>query len=262
MFKLIKEWHSPEIEPLLNKAGLLDIESVTQREFDWFEEPNKRRGGWSGVTRIVLNPEAPKAKQKAAFLKIQQNHFYIAPNTYFRKRLTFEREFAAMTALRPACPAIPNVLMFAQWEKDGNRGAILVTEALDGWLLLRDWQKGRAELPKPDKATLHKALEAIAATSREINQAGWIHMCFSAKHLFVRPDQTGSFSVKTIDLEKTRKRIGLGRRTVKDCSHFMRHTPGLEDADKLHYLQAYFQTKTFSPRQMKLIRKMRGAPEI
>lgn len=247
----------------LDAAGLLNIQAVTEREFDWFEAPNKRRGGWSGVTRIVLNPDAPETEQKAVFLKIQQNHFYIAPNTGFLKRLTFEREYAAMSTLRPACPAIPEVLMFAKWTQDGNRGSILVTEALDGWHLLRDWQDGKASLPKPDQATLHKALEAIAATSRQLNQAGWIHMCYSAKHIFVRPktDDEG-FDVRVIDLEKTRKRIGLGRRTIKDSSHFLRHTPNLSDADKLHYLKAYFQTNQFSSQQQKLIHQIRGAPKV
>ncbi len=253
-----EDWHNA-----LEAAGLLNIEAVTEREFDWFEAPNKRRGGWSGVTRIVLNPDAPALEQKAVFLKIQQNHFYIAPNTGFQKRLTFEREYAAMSALRPACPEIPEVLMFAKWTKNANRGSILVTEALDGWHLLRDWQDGKAKLHKPDQATLHQALSAIAATSRRINQAGWIHMCFSAKHIFIRPQRDNQgFDVRVIDLEKTRKRVGLGRRTVKDSSHFLRHTPELSDADKLHYLKAYFQTQSFTSAQRKLIRKMRGAPKV
>ncbi|MGB0743780.1 MAG: lipopolysaccharide kinase InaA family protein [Opitutales bacterium] len=252
----------PDWEESFRAAGLLDLKSVSKRKFDWFEAPNKRRGGWSGVTRIVLNPEEPQEKQKAVFLKIQQNHFYIAPNTFFTKRLTFERENAAMMELQPHCPAVPEVLHFANWIEGGNRFAILITEALDDWLQLHDWQMNRTTLPKPDKATLHKALEAIAATSRQINEAGWVHMCFSAKHLFIKPNADGTMRVKTIDLEKTRKRIGPWRRTIKDCSHLLRYTPNLDDEDKLHYLRCYFQTTEFSSLQLKLIRRMRGAPKI
>ena len=72
-----------------------------QREFDWFEAPNRRRGGWSGVTRLVLNPDAAPQDQQAVFLKIQQNHFYRAPSTFFLKRLSFAREFDALQALAP-----------------------------------------------------------------------------------------------------------------------------------------------------------------
>ena len=262
MFKLKQQWVSPESEPILKSAGLLDIESVSEREFDWFEAPNRRRGGWSGVSRIVLNPDAPETERKSVFLKIQQNHFYIAPNTYFLKRLTFEREFAAMQAIRPYCNAIPQIAMFAKWQENGNQGSILVTEALDGWIPLRPWLLGELDQPAPDKATLHRAFEAIAMAARKINQAGWIHMCFSAKHIFVKAQSDSTFAVRVVDLEKTRRRIGLDRRTLKDCSHFMRHTPNLTDSDKTHFLKAYFKTDSFSPTQKALISKMRGAPMI
>lgn len=262
MFKLKQLWVHPNLKPDLESAGLLDIESVSQREFDWFEAPNRRRGGWSGVSRIVLNPETSDTEQKAVFLKIQQNHFYIAPNTCFLKRLTFEREFAAMTAIRPHCEAIPEVVLFAHWEVNGDKGCVLITESLDDWLPLGPWLNGQLERAAPDTATLHRALDSIAETARQINQAGWIHMCFSAKHLFVQEQADGSFKTRVVDLEKTRKRIGLSRRTLKDCSHFMRHTPNLTEADKTHFLQSYFQTTQFSDKQKAQIRKMRGSPKI
>ncbi len=262
MFELKKSWVSPEYESQLQAAGLLDLESVSKRDFEWFEAPNRRRGGWSGVARIVLNPEAPESEQRAVFLKIQQNHFYIAPNTFFRKRLTFEREFAAMQALQPHCQAIPKVILFARWSRDGDQGCVLITEALDTWHPLRHWLLGKHSTPPPDQETLHRCLRAIATTAREIHQAGWVHMCFSAKHLFLKEQDDGSFAARVVDLEKTRKRIGLGRRTSKDCSHFMRHTPSLTDADKLCFLKAYFRTDHFTPAQKALIRRMRGAPKV
>jgi hypothetical protein len=262
MFNLKQLCINPLWEALLSEAGLLDIKSVSQREFDWFEAPNRRRGGWSGVSRIVLNPEASGAEPKAVFLKIQQNHFYVAPNTCFLKRLTFEREFAAMQALRPHSEAIPQVVMFAKWQENVNQGSILVTEALDSWIPLRPWLLGELDLPLPDKETLHRVLKAIAKTAREINQVGWIHMCFSAKHIFLKEQLDSTFAVRVVDLEKARRRIGLDRRTLKDCSHFMRHTPNLTDPDKTHFLKAYFNTGSFNSAQKALISKMRGAPKI
>jgi hypothetical protein len=262
MFKIKQQWIASEWEARLDEAGLLDIEALTTREFDWFEAPNHRRGGWSGVSRITLNPEAPEREQRAVFLKIQQNHFYIAPNTYFKKRLTFEREFSAMRALKPHCEAIPELVMFATWETNGDRGCVLITESLDDWLPLGPWLLGQEREPVPEKETLHLALGAIAATAREINQAGWIHMCFSAKHIFVQKQANGQFKTSVVDLEKTRKRIGLGHRTVRDCSYFLRHTPNLSEDDKVHFLKAYFETEHFTPEHAKLIRRMRGAPQI
>lgn len=262
MFNLSKLCYAPRLETLLRDAGLLDIESVSQREFDWFEAPNKRRGGWSGVSRIVLNPEAPEGEQKAVFLKIQQNHYYRAPNTFLLKRLTFEREFAAMSTLAQVTDDIPEVILFAKWEENGNQGCILITESLEDWLPLGPWLMGSHTKPAPDPETFKKALEGIASTARAIHAEGWVHMCFSAKHLFLRQNASGDFDVRVVDLEKTRKRIGLGRRTYKDCSHFMRHTPKLSDKFKIHFLKAYFQTEHFTAEHKALIAKMAGAPEI
>jgi hypothetical protein len=43
MFKAEKFWVSQKSESILAEAGLLDIEAVVGREFDWFETPNQRR---------------------------------------------------------------------------------------------------------------------------------------------------------------------------------------------------------------------------
>ena len=114
---LSKQWRDA-----LNAAGLLDIEAATKRDFNWFEAPNKRRGGWSGVTRIVLNPDAPQSEQQAVFLKIQQNHFYRAANTLLKKKLTFEREFEVLQKLSLCTNNIPELVLFATWQS-GQREA-------------------------------------------------------------------------------------------------------------------------------------------
>ncbi len=260
MFKIKQHWVAPEWEAALKDADLLNIEALTTREFDWFEEPNRRRGGWSGVTRLVLNPAAAPEDQQAVFLKIQQNHFYRAANTLFTKKLTFEREFEVLQQLKSATDTIPELALFATWQVGSDVGAILVTRALDDWYPLNDWIHGRKGLTAPDEATFKKALEAIAQSAREIHAAGWVHLCFSGKHLFVRPTTHGDFESCVIDMEKCRKHLSSAHRTRKDCSHFMRHTPGITDAQKLTFLQAYFQTDNFSAAQTALIRKMRGAP--
>jgi len=262
MFEIKNFWVSPKWKEALGKAGLLNIEAVSKRKFEWFEEPNRRRGGWSGVSRIVLNPNATLEDQKAVFLKIQQNHFYRTPTKLFHKKLTFEREYDVLRQLSSVCDSTPEVVLFAKWRSSPDFGATLVTKALDDWLPLNDWLCGKKGLTAPDEATLLKVLDTIAAASRKIHQAGWIHMGYSAKHLFLMPLSDGSFKSCAIDHEKSRKHILSNYRTIKDCSHFLRHTPKLTDAQKLYYLRTYFQVDTFSSAQKRLIRKMRGVPAI
>lgn len=262
MFKIKQQWIAPEWESALKKADLLNIEALTTREFDWFEEPNRRRGGWSGVTRIVLNPEADPEDQQAVFLKIQQNHFYRAANTFFTKKLTFEREFEVLQQLKSATDTIPELALYATWQVGSDVGALLITRALDDWYPLNDWMQGNKGLTAPDEATFKKALEAIAQSARDIHTAGWVHMCFSAKHLFLRPKADGAFESCVIDMEKSRKHMSAAHRTRKDCSHFMRHTPGITDAQKVTFLKAYYQTDNFTDAQKSIIRSMRGSPTI
>ena len=262
MFKIKQQWIAPEWEDALKQADLLNVEALTTRQFDWFEEPNRRRGGWSGVTRLVLNPEAAPQDQQAVFLKIQQNHFYRAPNTFFTKQLTFEREFEVLRQLDTVTDSIPELVLFVKWRSGSDVGAILVTKALDGWYPLPDWIQGKKGLTPPDEITFQRALEAIAKGAREIHQAGWVHLCFSAKHLFVRPKSDGSFESCVIDMEKCRKHLSAAYRARKDCAHFMRHTPRLTEAHKLNFAKAYFQTDTFSDPQKRIIKKMRGGPSI
>lgn len=262
MFKIKKTWVASEWERALKEADLLDIESVSKREFDWFEEPNRRRGGWSGVTRIVLNPEAAPEDQKAVFLKIQQNHFYRAPSTFFLKRLSFAREFDALQALAPVVSCMPNLLLFAQWEHDGNHGSLIITEALEGLQPFDDWLRKQKAATAQDKEPILKALQSIASAAREIHNAGWAHFGFYPKHAFIRKDENGEFTTCLIDLEKARQPLLKSQSTAEDVSRFLRHSRELNNEEKVDYLRAYFQTDTFSNAQKRMIHKMHGGPSI
>jgi len=63
MFELKQLRVHPKWQAMLRAAGLLNIESVVEREFDWFEAPNRRRGGWSGVMPISRRNSSPPHKK-------------------------------------------------------------------------------------------------------------------------------------------------------------------------------------------------------
>ena len=261
MFKVKKIKVSTQWENRLKKAGLFDLEEIANRQYNWIEKPNYRRGGWSGVSRILLNPEAIPEDQTTVYLKIQQNHWYRAPNTFFRRQLTFVREIEAMMQTAPIISFMPEVLLFGQWTTGSDAGAVIITKALDGWLPLNEWLQGKNSLIPPDQTTLLKVFKAIAATSRKLNNAGWVHLSFYAKHIFVRPNDVDGFDVCLIDFEKCRRHLISSYRTIKDCSQFMRRMPLITEKNKRDYLKFYFQTDTFTPAQRWLIRKMKGAPQ-
>ena len=263
MFKIQKTWIAPQWESALKDAGLLDIEAVSKREFDWFETPNHRRGGWSGVTRIVLNPDAAPTDQQAVFLKIQQNHFYRAPSTFFLKRLSFAREFNALQALAPLVNCMPKLLQFSQWKHDGNHGALIITEALEGLEPFDQWLREQKNAPTPHQsAPTLKALKSIATAAREVHDTGWAHFGFYPKHAFIRKDENGDYTTCLIDLEKARQPLSSKQSTIEDVSRFLRHSTELNNEEKVAYLRAYFQTDTFSDAQKSMIGKMHGGPSV
>ena len=135
--KITEQWHAPGMADMLRQAGLFDLQSISERDIDWFEPPNERRGGWSGVSRIVLNPDAAEPDQVIGFLKIQQNHFYRSRHTLGRKRMTFAREFTALSALRDSFDFLPEPLYYAEWVEGKERNSVLLIGALDGWISLK-----------------------------------------------------------------------------------------------------------------------------
>ena len=60
-----------EWKEILDRNKLRSFDDIWQLEADWFEPPNKRRGGWSGVSKIPLVNDG---KTQWVFLKRQENH--------------------------------------------------------------------------------------------------------------------------------------------------------------------------------------------
>ena len=241
----------------LRQAGLYDLESASRRDFDWFEPPNERRGGWSGVSRMVLNPHATTPNKVVVFLKIQQNHFYVSRQSLFRKRLTYSREFAALSALGDLLECLPEPVYYAEWMDGKNRDCMLLTRALDGWISFDQWIN-----QAPSSGDIYFALEKLAETLREIHHLGWAHFGMFQKHVFLKWDGPEDLSIKLIDWEKARRPLLRRQCVMEDVSRFLRHSENLSIDYQKHFLHAYFQTENFTAKQRRLIRKMRGTPEI
>jgi hypothetical protein len=255
-FQLDQIWIAPEWEQSLATAGLLDIEALTLREFDWFESPNKRLGGWSGVTRLCLNPTAVKEEQDWVFLKIQQNHCYRTLGTGFKKRLTFEREMDGFEALK-GLNLLPDLLLFAKWHIGKNVGSLLVTHELPDFLSFEDWiQSTLATNPEPE-AAIRKALCAVADGTRAMHQAGLAHFACKPKHVYLSIESEPTHQIRLIDLERSRRPLTKKTFVTEDLSRFLRHSLYLTLEQKIQFLKDYFETESFSPKQQRWVDQLR-----
>lgn len=257
MFKLKKLTITPKWEQQLSAAGLLDIEALTTRKFDWFEEPNVRFGGWSAVTRLCLNPEVPKAEQVMIFLKIQNNHCYRTIQNGMIKRQTYEREMDAFAGLKDS-GLLPELLLFAKWKKDGDAGSVVITRALDGFVGIERWiEEARRKAPDPD-AKIRNVLASVADASRVMHAANWMHGSYKPKHIFIGAEQAdGKHAIRLIDFERARHPWLAKYFVTEDLSRFLRKGRAfLTREQKFQFLLDYFQTDAFSPKQQQLVEEM------
>lgn len=217
---------------LLARHGLDSFEALWELKLDAVDAPNTSRGGWSTVYRLDL--EDDEGKGHGFYLKRQDNHLTRSVLKPFGEP-TFAREYRAIQGYaRDQVPALEAVV-FAERQHAGHQRALLLTRALDDYDPLDHWLESWDELPRTDRQML---IRAIAQLVRRLHQAGKVHNCLYAKHIFVKIDSSG-VKARLIDLEKTR-RSWLGKHDlVSDLATLSRRTVQPSRTERLSFLLAY-----------------------
>ena len=91
---------APEWRTVLMQNRLTDFDAWWSWPEEWFETPNRRRGGWSGVSRCTLC--LPEGDAVNLFLKRQENHTCRSLRHPLRGVPTLERELANIRRCRRA----------------------------------------------------------------------------------------------------------------------------------------------------------------
>lgn len=203
---------------------------------DWVEEPNVRRGGESGVQRVVDNDQL-------VYVKRQTGHIYRSVLHPFG-RPTVLRESDALKGLRGLNVRVPR-LMYCGAKRDQREGwqALLVTAALEGFEEYEVWleKEGRQRF---GEAVHDQILKDLADNLARMHRGRWQHSCLYIKHVFVRVTEDAQGNphgeVALLDLEKCRQRLTAQRAASHDLKQLRRHS-SFSDADwkKLLY---FYQT--------------------
>lgn len=210
---------------LLAHNRLDTFDSLWDLNLDWFEAPNHRRSGWSGVSRHLLR--RPDGGDCAVFVKRQQNHNFKSlfhpidglPTTY--------REYRNICRLKANRIPCPDLVLYGHRRRHGQWQAILITRALDGYRPLED---GLDALAEDDVRGREALLASVAATISRMHAHSLRHSSLYAKHIFVRPDTrrssggaTPQFDAAVIDLEKMRFGFPLFGVAAHDLDQLCRH---------------------------------------
>lgn len=221
----------PQHLALLNQHQLASFEQLWAYEGDWFEPPNRERGGWSGVNFIELTDAT--GKKHGFYLKRQQNFMRRTWRHPIAGEPTFVREFKMMQYLQQHNITIPQIAFFSSKQTQ----ALLLTEALEGYVSFDLWLKNNANATVSRK---RKLLSALAQTIRKLHQSHVQYRSLYAKHLFVK-DIADNFEVALIDFEKSRVSSFIPILKFSDLITFNYRTPSLSRTQRLYFFKQYFK---------------------
>ena len=229
---LNERWRS-----VLAHNGLTDFQALWDLKADWFEEPNHRRGGWSGVSRCELN--LPDGGTCAVFLKRQENHRARLWSHPIHGAPTFLREFNhIMHYKRCGVPTLEPVF-FAMRKVGKDHRAILVTEELAGFVSMEDRVQGWLKEGAPPRKIRLSMLAEIAKVLQRMHDKGIQHSCFFPKHVFVRLDPDGKVEARVIDLEKSRWRPSKTLCAIRDLYSLNCHSMCWSRSDRMWFFKQY-----------------------
>jgi len=233
---LLKDYiHKDYVQRLaFNRLNTFDLIWAYKQE--WFEEPNSRRGGWSGVGRLELSTKQGTFK---VFLKRQENHQRRTAWHPFAGEPTFGCEFRTMMYLQRRGVPVPVPVFFGKRTVNGHARAILMTEELVGFKSLEDVTSDLFSEGKVDVSVQRQILRGVAAAVKSLHAARIQHRSLYPKHLFVRWPCESIPEVVVIDLEKSRVKWITAIRTVYDLATLNRHAAHWSRTARMYFFLNY-----------------------
>jgi hypothetical protein len=218
----------------INRLNTFDQIWAYQQE--WFEEPNSRRGGWSGVGRLVLPSEKGTCR---VFLKRQEDHQRRTVWHPFAGEPTFACEFRTMMYLQRRGVSVPRPVFFGRRIVDGHARAILMTEELVGFKSLEDLTKDLFSEGTASVSVQRQILRGAAMAVKSLHAARIQHRSLYPKHLFVRWPSESIPEVVVIDLERSRVKWFSAIRTVSDLATLNRRAVHWSRTARMYFLLQY-----------------------
>ncbi len=209
---------------ILAYNGLGTFEALWSLERNWYEEPNCRRHGWSGVSRHVLR--SPQGGALTVFVKRQQNHNFRSLRHPLGGLPTAYREYRNLCRLKRYGLPCPELVFYGHRHAGGQWQAVLVTRSLTGYRPLEDCLNSI----RPDDGGARAAmLASVAETLSRIHRRHLRHGSLYAKHILVQDRNQGGpnheacrFHSAVIDLERMRTHFPLFRLALCDLDQLYR----------------------------------------
>ncbi len=230
---------SPGYHDLLLRHGLNTFTGFWNLPYNWVEDPNERRKGWSGASFHTINDD--KAGPFPLFVKRQENHNYRSLVHPLRGRPTFLREFFNIRRAQRAGIPTAETVFYAHQLRNGKSQAVLALVALEGYRELNTLFEDPSLILPLRKTILHRAAYIVWSMHNQRLQ----HRSLSGKHILVKPGGNDIFDLRIIDLEQMRYIWRPVNSPARDLEKFIRHTPTLTSDEHAEFVQHY--TKHLKP---------------
>lgn len=218
---------APADRALLERNGLANFDALWNVQLDAVDEPNTSGDGWSSVFRL-------DCEGQGFYLKRQSNYLTRTLHSPLGEP-SFAREFRNIQRYKQlGIPALEAVF-FGERKVPGERRAILMTRALDGW---NDLDSLLAKWPQLTEQQQQAIVLACGQLARQLHGLRQVHGCFYPKHIFLQPNGD-AYRAQLIDLEKTRPLLLGQRDRVKDLEPLLRRAHAWGEAEVRALLAAY-----------------------
>ncbi|WP_461480905.1 lipopolysaccharide kinase InaA family protein [Porticoccus sp.] len=210
----------------------LSFDDWWQLQGDWVEEPNRRRGGESGVKRCQLKGQTYYVKRQVGHLFRNLRHPLGCP--------TIVREAHRLEICRQLGVAAPEIV-FCQVRRGGDKPrSLLVTRELPGYRSVEEWYASEPDGPARQQLLNH-IYARLGETLARLHNGRWQHGCLYDKHVFFKPvaGNSNDVEVALIDLEKCRRKLTVARASKRDVLQLRRHMPDLTGANWRTFVDHY-----------------------
>jgi len=230
-------FESTEIKALFEANHLGNFDQIWALKTPWFEAPNYRRNGWSGVIKQALKDK--NGVSTWVFIKRQENHNYKTFLHPFKGVPTFRREFNNIKKLNDKEVPTLRTLYYAERSSEGNDQAILITLSLEGYQSLEEFCLNKNNAKSPQRQAI---MMLAGQVTRQMHDAHFRHNCLYPKHFFIR--QKPTLDVRVIDLEKLKWFPLYYQIRRNDLSRIIRRGQPMTYNDTKILLNSYYQSNS------------------
>jgi uncharacterized protein YwbE len=235
---MIKDYFkTPQTLQLFAANHLDSFDDIWNLQSEWFEEPNYRRNGWSGVVKDTLTGD--HGEPHPIFIKRQENHNYKTLLHPFKGIPTFRREFINIRRLCEHQIPTLTTLYYAERKVDGKLRAILVTESLEGFQSIEDYWK---QFPELNSILRKWIMQRTGQVLRNLHDANFQHNGLYPKHIFVRINDIRAGQdqdVRLIDLEKLKWMPSKQHIRRSDLARVIRRSAPMNQNDLQTLISSY-----------------------